>query len=140
MNYNDFRRIRPRRNHIAKEAFFMREPNPNRFSGPVTVFHERRLPEQAIPAGYAALIDAFLVGPSGPSVPLARQLAAIGSRHRAVETPEWRLYSPRYEPPSTLEGHLTFALKYEGLDLAVLKHLFLVVGPADVEAIVRARP
>jgi hypothetical protein len=118
----------------------MSEPNPNRFSGPVTVFHERRLPEKATPAGYATLVDAFLVGPSGPSVPLPRQLSAIGSRHRAVDTPEWRLYSPRYEPPSTLEGHLTFALKYEGLDLAVLKRLFLVVGPADVEAIVRARP
>src|SRR5262249_47795842 len=54
-------------------------------------------------------------------------------------TPEWRLYSPRYQPKPTLEGHLTFALKYEGLDLAVLKRLFLAVGPADVEALARAR-
>jgi hypothetical protein len=118
----------------------MREPNQNRFSGPVTVFHERPLPERATPAGYAALIDAYLAAPSGLSVPLPRRLSAIGSRHRAVDTPEWRLYSPRYEPQSTLEGHLTFALKYEGLDLAVLKRLFLAVGPADVAAIVRARP
>ena len=118
----------------------MSEPNPNRFSGPVTVFHERPLPERATPVGYAALIDAFLAAPYGLSVPLPRQLSAIGGRHRAVDTPEWRLYSPRYEPQPTLEGHLTFALKYEGLDLAVLKRLFLAVGPADVEAIVRARP
>jgi hypothetical protein len=118
----------------------MSEPNPNRFSGPVTVFHERALPERATPVGYAALIDAFLAAPHGLSVPLPRQLSAIGSRHRAVDTPEWRLYSPRHEPQPTLEGHLTFALKYEGLDLAVLKRLFLAVGPADVEAIVRARP
>jgi hypothetical protein len=124
----------------SKEPFFMSEPNPNRFSGPVTVFHDRRLPERATPAGYAALIDAFLAGPSGPSVPLPRQLSAIGSRHRAVDTPEWRLYSPRYEPQPTLEGHLTFALKYEGLDLAVLKRLFLAASPPQVEAIVRARP
>jgi hypothetical protein len=118
----------------------MNEPNSHRFSGPVTVFHERSLPERASPVGYAALIDAFLMDPSGPSVPLPRQLSAIGSRHRAVHTPEWRLYSPRYEPQPTLEGHLTFALKYEGLDLAVLKRLFLAVGPADLEAIVRGRP
>ena len=118
----------------------MSEPNPNRFSGPVTVFHERSLPERATPAGYAALIDAFLAAPSGPSVPLPRRLSGIGGRHRAVDTPEWRLYSPRYEPQPSLEGHLTFALKYEGLDLAVLKRLFLGVGPANVEAIVRARP
>ena len=30
-----------------------------RFSGQVTVFQERRLPERATPAGYAALIDAY---------------------------------------------------------------------------------
>lgn len=118
----------------------MNEVNPSSFSGPVTVFHERRLPEQATPAGYSALIDAFLAAPFRLSVPLPRQLAAIGSRHRAVDTPDWRLYSPRYAPQPTLEGHLTFALKYEGLDLAVLKRLFLAVGPAPVEAIVRARP
>jgi hypothetical protein len=123
-----------------RETFFMNASNPNRFSGPVTVFHERRLPERATLAGYAALIEAFLAGPTGPSVPLPRQLSAIGSRHRDVVTPEWRLYSPRYEPQPNLEGHLTFALKYEGLDLAVLKRLFLAVSPADVEAIIRARP
>jgi hypothetical protein len=38
-----------------------------------------------------------------------------------------------------LEGHLTFALKYEGLDLAVLKRLFLTVQPAEIESIVRAK-
>ena len=118
----------------------MSEPNPNRFSGPVTVFHDRTLPERATPVGYAALIDAFLTTPSGPSVPLPRRFSAIGGRHRAVDTGAWRLYSPRYQPRPTLEGHLTFALKYEGLDLAVLKRLFLAVSPADVEAIVRARP
>ncbi|MGB7101355.1 MAG: Fic family protein [Xanthobacteraceae bacterium] len=118
----------------------MNQRSPNRFSEPVTIFHERRLPERAKPAGYAALIDAFLAAPYGPSVPLPRQLSAIGSRHRNFETPEWRLYTPRHEPQPSLEGHLTFALKYEGLDLAVLKRLFLAVSPADVEAIVRAKP
>ena len=48
--------------------------------------------------------------------------------------------TPRHEPEATLEGHLTFALKYEGLDLAGLKRLFLAVGPADIEALVRATP
>ncbi len=31
----------------------------NIFSGPVTVFHGLLLPEEAIPAGYVALIDAY---------------------------------------------------------------------------------
>jgi hypothetical protein len=113
----------------------MTEPYPNRFSGPVTVFHERRLPETAVPAGYAALIDAYRL-----AVPLPRQLAAIGTRHRMIEIPEWRLFTPRHAPEASLEGHLVFALKYEGLDLAVLKRLFLAAGPADVESIIRATP
>ena len=31
-------------------------------------------------------------------------------------------------------------LKYEGLDLAALKRRFRAVGPADIEALVRATP
>jgi len=113
----------------------MNERNPYRFSGPVTVFHERRLPERATPAGYAALIEAYRL-----AVPVPRQLSAIGTLHRVIETAEWRILTPRHEPKPNLEGHLTFALKYEGLDLALLRRLFLAVGPAGIEAIVRATP
>ena len=107
----------------------------DRFSGPVLVFHEQRLPEPATPAGYAALIDAF-----GLPVPLPRNLTAIGERHRILQQDGWRIMTPRHAPHPTLEGHLTFALKYEGLDLAVLKRLFLELGPARIEGLVRAAP
>ena len=73
-------------------------------------------------------------------MPLPRTLSAIGERHRIVEQGGWRILTPRHAPEGTLEGHLTFALKYEGLDLAVLKRLFLAVGPADVATLVRATP
>ena len=113
----------------------MAERGSHRFSGPVTVFHERRLPEQATPAGYAALIDAYRL-----QVPVPSILAAIGARHKTLEQDGWRLFTPRHAPAATLEGHLTFALKNEGLDLAVLKRLFLATGPAPIEALVRAKP
>lgn len=106
-----------------------------RFSGPVIVLHDRRLPERAGPAGYSALIDAYDL-----SAPLPRTLFAIGERHRVIEEGGWRILTPRHAPPPTLAGHLTFALKYEGLDLAVLKRLFLATGPAGIEALVRAKP
>lgn len=110
--------------------------NPTaRFSGPVTVFREQRLPERATPAGYAALIDAFDL-----QVPLPRTLFATGERHRTLESPGWRLLSPRHAPAATLEGHLTFALKYEGLDLAILKRLFIAAGPDEIESVVRSKP
>jgi hypothetical protein len=104
-------------------------------SGPVTVFHERALPERATPAGYSALIDAYSL-----RVPLPRTLSATGEHHRTRNEAGWRILTPRHAPSPDLEGHLTFALKYEGLDLAVLKRLFAAVPPAEIEAIVRAKP
>ncbi|WPZ34523.1 Fic family protein [Thalassobaculum sp. OXR-137] len=105
------------------------------FSGPVTVFQEQRLPDAATPAGYSALIDAC-----GVEAPLPRTLFATGERHRIVEANGWRILTPRHAPAPSLEGHLTFALKYEGLDLALLKRLFGIVGPAEIEALIREKP
>jgi hypothetical protein len=105
------------------------------FSDPVSVFQESRMPEMALPVGYAALIAAYDL-----QVPLPLTLCAIGKRHKIYEENGWRIYTPRHEPQATLEGHLVFALRYEGLDLAVLKKLFGAVPPADLEVIIRAKP
>src|SRR5258708_30979505 len=113
----------------------MDDPAKPRFSGGVTVFREQALPERATPAGYAALLDAF-----GLKVPLPRTLSAIGEHHSIRTEAGWRLLTPRHAPAPTLEGHLTFALKYEGLDLAVLKRLFAATGPKPIEGLVRAKP
>ena len=118
------------RNHLSMEY-----PHPNRFSGPVTVFQERRLPVTATLAGYAALIGAYDL-----RVPPPRKLSAIGERHRFIEQDGWRIYSPRHMPDASLQGHLVFALKHEGLDLAVLKRLFAATGPAPLADLVRAQP
>ena len=101
----------------------------------MNVFHERRLPETATPVGYAALIHAYDL-----LVPVPRTLCAIGARHRIVEADGWRIYTPRHAPEATLEGHLTFALKYEGLDLAVLKRLFMAAKAGEIADLVRLKP
>ncbi len=107
----------------------------HRFSGPVAVFQDRRLPERATPAGYAALIDAFDL-----DVPPPVRLSAIGEKHRVYRRDGWQIYTPRHAPEPTVEGHLVFALRYEGLDLAVLRRLFLAAGPRPIESFARARP
>jgi len=107
----------------------------NQYSGPITVFHDRRLPELGKPAGYAALIDAY-----GLQVPLPRQLYAIRERHKRIDTDSWALLTPRHAPRASLAGHLTFALKWEGVDLLVLKRLFLAAGPDEIAAFVRSQP
>ena len=114
---------------------FMDAALQHRFSGPVAVFQDRRLPERATPAGYAALIDAFAL-----DVPPPVRLSAIGEKHRVYRRDGWQIYTPRHAPEPTVKGHLVFALKYEGLDLAVLRRLFLAAGPHPIETFVRARP
>lgn len=107
----------------------------NEFSPITTIFLGRRLPELGRPVGYAALIDRFdLV------VPLPETLTAIGLRHRVTSRDGWRILTPRHEPKATLQGHLTFALKHERLDLAVLKRLFLALDAELIESIVMAKP
>lgn len=112
----------------------MTAASSTRFSGPATIFHERRLPEPATPAGYAALYDAYSL-----AAPLPLTLAAISRHHKMVTRDGWRLFTPRHAPAATLEGHLTFALKYEGVDLALLKRLFLVTGPDPIAGLVAAK-
>lgn len=121
--------------HREVSTHFMNRAGEETFSGPVAVFHDRRLPERATPAGYAALIDACRL-----AVPLPLRLAAIGAKHRVFEQDNWRLFTPRHAPEPTLQGHLVFALKYEGLDLAILRRLFLATGPEPIAGFVRAKP
>ncbi len=105
------------------------------FSGPVRFFLDRWLAEVATPVGYAALLDAY-----GIQAPTPATLCAIGAKHRTRLMDQWRIFTPRYAPPSTLAGHLVFALKYEGLDLCILKRLFLTVGPEPIREMVLSAP
>jgi hypothetical protein len=113
----------------------MQRGQPNAFSAPVAVFHGLRLPEEASPAGYAAIIDAYAL-----RVPLPRRLCAIGSKHKVYTEGRWKLFTPRHAPSPSLGAHLTFALKYEGLDLAVLYCLFREIAEAELVSMVRASP
>jgi len=108
----------------------------NQKSGSVKVFHAFPVLEKGVTyAGYAALI----AGHELP-VPAPDTLCAIGIKHRKVKNGRWQLFTPRHKPEDTLQGHLTFALKYEGIDLAVLKALFDGIDPQEVTNIVRAEP
>ncbi len=104
-------------------------------SQPVSVFHETWLPVPASPAGYAALIHAH-----GLQVPWPRELTAISPQNKSASSEGWRVLPARYAPEPSLEGHLTFALKHEGVQLLILKQLFEALGPNPVEALVRQAP
>lgn len=113
----------------------MSAPRNPYFSQPVSVFRESRLPVPAVPAGYAALIEAY-----GLQVPLPYRLSAVSQHNKSAGSASWRVFPARYAPEASLEGHLTFALKHEGVHLLPLKRLFEALGPEPVEALVRATP
>ncbi len=105
------------------------------FPGAVKGFRARGAPVELTPVGYAALIERYQL-----RVPLPARLAGIQTRHLVEERDGWLLLTPRHAPSATFAGHLEFALKWEGVDLSVLKALFEEVGPAEVMALVRASP
>ena len=105
------------------------------FYPPVSAFHETLLPAPASPAGYAALIDAHSL-----KIPLPRVLSAVSPQNKFAASANWRVLPARYAPQASFEGHLTFALKHEGVNLLLLKKLFEKTGPALVESMVRRAP
>lgn len=104
-------------------------------SQPVNNFRGRPLPERATPVGYAALIAAYDL-----ALPLPPRLAAIAERHHPVATADWIMLTPRHRPEPTLAGHLTFAIKWECIDLSVLAQLFKAIEPDALGDLVRATP
>lgn len=83
-------------------------------------------------AGYSAIIDAHKL-----IIPTPDKLCGIGKKHRMEQ---WHIYPSGYKPDDTLKGHLTFALKYEGIDLYILNALFKVIKPQEIIAIVESEP
>jgi hypothetical protein len=101
----------------------------------VSHFRGRVLPEPAIPAGYAALVERFEL-----AVPLPPRLSGTALRHHPPVYADWQLLTPRHRPADSLEEQLVFALKWEGLELGVLAALFKVVPREELARIVRATP
>ena len=96
----------------------------------------RALPEAgARLAGYSYLMSRY-----GLKVPAPMILSAIGQKHIRYETDLWRVFTPRHAPNESLQGHLTFALRYEGIDLSVLKALFQKISPSEIAQIIKNEP
>jgi len=108
----------------------------NHFSQTVTVFRRYTLPEEdMILAGYSALIQYYDL-----AVPLPDFICAISQKNKRYQEGRWSVFTPRHKPDDTLSGHLTFALKYEGVDLHILRAVFDTVQGSEIEELVRNAP
>lgn len=93
------------------------------------------VPAASRPAGYAAFIAALDL-----RVPLPDNFIAIGEKHTIRSAGRWQILTPRYRPADTIRAHLEFALRYEGVDLAVLNALFRVMPQGVIEEWVKSEP
>lgn len=81
-------------------------------------------------AGYKWLSQEYDVAPVQPF----RILSVIGSARSRTASNGFTVqtYPAHYQPDATLSAHLTFALKYEGVELDFLNRLFEVTGPEPI--------
>ena len=90
-------------------------------------------------AGYAALIERFhldIVHPWHTSKVSPNTIHRVESSEGEVE----ETYPSRYWPGETIGDHLEFALKHDGISLAVLDSLFEVIEEGDILKYVRSKP
>ncbi|MFZ1731407.1 MAG: Fic family protein [Bacteroidota bacterium] len=95
----------------------------------------RKAPREGYLAGYSWLMKTYAL-----PVPIPRRLALIdGRRGRRIDG-EWLLFDDSYRPSDDGYDHLVFALKYEGINLHILKALFTQLGGERVTEMLRREP
>ena len=111
----------------------------NHFSQKVTVFHGRPLPEEGMLVGYALLLQETEQH-TGKLSPLPRQLAIVTDKHQRYNTQQWQVFTKRHKPSYDLTSHIFFALKYEGIDLLILKTAFQYIGEEAIRETILNEP
>jgi len=106
--------------------------NSKRFSQKINIFHGRYTPEEGVLVGYGAIIEAYQL-----EVPLPKHLALISLKRRKYVTEQWKVFTPKYQPADNLYKQLTFALKYEGINLLLLKKLFQKIPQDEILDIIQ---
>jgi hypothetical protein len=106
--------------------------NIKRFSLQLSVFHGRTVPEDGVIVGYGAIIEAYKL-----AVPIPEKLTFISTKKRQFENKEWKVFPSRYLPEENLYKQITFALKYEGVDLLLFKKLFEVLKKTELEEMIQ---
>lgn len=109
--------------------------NYNHISLDIFVFHGRQAPEEGILVGYGAIIEKFKL-----NVPLPEVLSLISHKKRQYTEGHWRILTPRHLPEDSLYKHLVFALKYEGINLLVLKKLYEKIPEAEIIKVLQEEP
>ncbi len=109
------------------------------FSQKVTIFHGRPTPEEGMLVGYSLMLQE-IEDHTGKFLPVPRQLAIITDKHQRYNTEQWQVFTKRHKPNDDLISHIFFALKYEGLDLLILKTFFQLIGEKNIRKAILNEP
>jgi len=105
------------------------------FSIRIPSFYGRKLPEEGLIVGYAAIIKSL-----GLPVPIPKVITLISDKNKKYEVDGWKVFTPKYKPEETLYKQLVFALKYEGVNLLFFKKIFEKLSTEAVENILKIEP
>ncbi len=109
--------------------------NNNPISQKITIFHGRVAPEVGFLVGYGAIISHYDL-----PVPIPNKLTLISQKKRQYHTKAWQVLTPRHQPDESLFKQLVFALKYEGINLLVLKKLFDILKAETISELIQIEP
>ena len=101
----------------------------------ISVFHGIEAPEEGVLIGYGALLEAFSL-----EVPLPAKLSLISSKNRKYTSENWQVFTPRHLPEDNLYKQLVFALRYEGINLLLLKKLFEKLSDQEIVNLIKNEP
>ncbi len=105
------------------------------FSQKISVFHGRTAPEEGTLAGYGAIVETYNL-----PVPIPNTLVLISAKNRQYSTSHWLVLTLRHKPKESLYKQLVFAIKYEGINLLILKKLFEVLPEEGILEILQQEP
>ena len=100
-----------------------------------TVFFGRPSSVSGLLIGYGALIEEHDL-----KIPLPKKLALVSETRKRYETEDWLVFPLQFATANELFAQLTFALKYEGVDLGILKSLFSKTSKSTIEQLVLSQP
>ena len=93
-------------------------------------------PERGSLVGYGAILKAYDL-----DVPKPDNLSLISTKQNQKYSQDgWKVFGQRYLPEDSLYGQLVFALKYEGVNLLLLKKLFGLLSVEEVHALLQKEP
>lgn len=104
-------------------------------SAPITFFRSRTLPMASHLAGYA-----YIVNELNLSTVLPYQMHAIATTSARQRSPDWIVHPYQQMPRQTTYDNLVFALKYEGVNLLILKQVFVKEGSSFLASAIRRQP